>query len=288
MATTARSSQEAPSAKVLQEHYISRLSPQLQKKIRDLEQVPILPDWPQKMRGIPNLCLRSALFGVIKRGRRKAVKGEIIASIKGINIRYTGWKLDQGDFDVLIQALHLQTHHIERTPKFYIRFQVKTFLRSIGRQPGKSGREWLKDSFRRLTATAVEINVDVSSSLLKGKYTYTGSLVDEFYYNVREQTYFLKINPTFAQLFDAGWTQLQWRQRLRLKTNLAKWLHGFFASHRDPYPMKISTLRLLCGSDCKRMGDFRRCLRKALDELVYVQAILSWNIDIKDKLHVEK
>jgi len=270
------------------EHCLNLLSPELQEKIRDLEQIPILPDWPEKTRGVPNLCLRSALFGVIKRGRRRAVKGEIIAAVKGLNIRYTGWRLDQGDFDVLVQALHLQTRHIERTPEYYIRFQVKSFLRSIGRQSGKSGREWLKDWFRRLTATAVVINVDVNNRFMNGKYTYTGSLVDEFYYNDQEQTYFLKINSKLAELFDAGWTQLQWQQRLRLKTNLAKWLHGFYASHRSPYPMKVATLKHLCGSDCKRLVDYRRSIRRAMDELVNIGAIQSWKIDAKDKLHVQR
>ena len=280
--------QDSRPVRTIQDHYINRLSPELQKKIRELEQTPNLPDWPRTTRGIPNLCLRSALFGVIKRGRRRAVKGEIIAAVKGIDIRYTGWRLDQGDFDVLVQALHLQAHHIERTPDYFIRFQVKSFLRAIGRQSGKSGREWLKDCFRRLTATAVEINVDANNRFLNGKYTYAGSLVDEFYYNAREQTYFLKINPKFTELFDTGWTQLQWQQRLRLKTNLAKWLHGFYASHQAPYPMKIITIRRLCGSDCKRMGDFRRCLRRAMDDLVNVGAIQGWHFDTNDKLHVQR
>ena len=269
--------------------YLNLLSPETQKKVRELEKIPLLPGWPEKTRGVPNLCLRSALFGVIRRGRRKAVKGEIIASVKGLNIRYTGWQLDQGDFDVLVQALHLQTRHIEKISGNYIRFKVKSFLRAIGRQPGKSGREWLKDCFRRLTATAVEINVDIRHSrYLNEAFTYAGSLVDEFYYNDREQTYFLKINPKLAELFDAGWTQLQWQQRLQLKTDLAKWLHGFYASHREPYPMKVTTLKHLCGSDCKRLVDYRRNLRMAMDELVNVHAIQAWEIDNKDKIHVQR
>lgn len=89
----------------LPEHCLNLLSPALQEKVRELEQVPFLPDWPAKTRGVPSLCLRSALFGVIKRGRRRAVKGEIVAAVKGLNIRYTGWRLDQGDFDVLVQAV---------------------------------------------------------------------------------------------------------------------------------------------------------------------------------------
>lgn len=275
-------------ANTLPEHCLNLLSPALQEKVRELEQIPLLPDWPAKTRGVPNLCLRSALFGVVRRGRRRALKGEMVAAVKGLDIRYTGWRLDQGDFDVMVQALHLQSQNPEQPTGPYLRFKVKTFLRAIGRQSGKSGREWLKDCFRRLTATAVEINVRISHKYADETYTYAGSLVDEFYYNDREQTYYLRINPKLAAIFDAGWTQLQWRQRLHLKTNLAKWLHGFYASHREPYPIKVATLKHLCGSECKRLVDYRRNLRGAMTELVKVGAIEAWKIDKEDKVHVRK
>jgi hypothetical protein len=56
------------------------LSPELQEKIKSLADCSPLPLWPAQTRGIPNICLRSALFGIIQRGRRKAVKGELIAA----------------------------------------------------------------------------------------------------------------------------------------------------------------------------------------------------------------
>lgn len=265
------------------------LSPRLQEKIKALADAPPLPTWHEQARGIPNICLRSALFGVIQRGRRKAVKGEMVAAVQGLSIRYTGWRLDQGDFDVLAHALHLLAQHQQKSlPVTHVQFTVKGFLRGIGRASGKSGRDWLKDSIRRLTASAVEIKVDIPEGFVCGPCTYAGSLIDEFYCNDRDQTYFLKINPKLAKLFDAGWTQLQWRQRLLLKTDLAKWLHGFYASHRNPYPVKVATLMRLCGSECHRLVDFRRGLRTAMDELVRVEAIIAWKIDSDDKLHVSR
>ena len=264
------------------------LSPEMQKKIQDLELVPILPEWPDKTRGIPNLCLRSALFGVIRRGRRRAVKKEVIASLKGVTIRYTGWRLDQGDFDVLTQTLHFQARQIDTASRQFLRIKVKPFLTAIGRQTGKSGREWLKDSLRRLTATAVEIEAELNQGYGKGIFRYTGSLVDEFYFNDEDQSYVIRINPKLTGLFDVGWTQLQWQQRLGLKTDLAKWLHGFYASHRHPYPVKITTLKYLCGSECSRLVDFRRSLRAAMAELLQVNAVEGWEIDQNDKLHVTR
>ncbi len=262
------------------------LSPEIRKKIKAVADNPTLPHWPAQTRGIPNICLRSALFGVIQRGRRRAVKGELIAAVKGIEIRYTGWRLDQADFDVLVHALHLVS--LQQSTQEHVQFTGKGFLKGIGRRSGKSGREWLKDSFRRLTGSAVEITLDIKDQFGTESFTYAGSLIDEFYYNSRDQSYLLKINPKLAKLFDAGWTQLQWQQRLQLKTDLAKWLYGFYASHKAPYPIKVDTMRHLCGSSCGRLSDFRGKLRLALNELLKIQFIASWKIDSKDKVHVRK
>ena len=266
-------------------NFLKRLSPELQEKIQALSMNQPIPTWPDQKRGIPNLCLRSALFGVIQRGRRKAVKREAIAAVNGLNIHYTGWRLDQGDFDVLAHSLHLASHQATGQ---YVQFTAKGFLKCIGRSHGKSGREWLKDSLRRLTASAVEIRLEVQRHFGSEAFSYTGSLLDEFYYTEEDQTYFLKFNAKLARLFDAGWTQLQWQQRLLLRTDLAKWLHGFYASHRLPYPMKVRTLQQLCGSDCGRLADYRGKLRSALEELVKAEIIASWNIDQEDKVCVQK
>ncbi|MCP3891361.1 MAG: hypothetical protein GY702_21220, partial [Desulfobulbaceae bacterium] len=134
----------------------------------------------------------------------------------------------------------------------------------------------------------VEITFEIKDRFNEKSYTYAGSLVDEFYYSADESCYLLKINPKLARLFDAGWTQVQWQQRRRLRTDLAKWLHGFYSSHRAPYPIKVSTLKLLCGSSYGRLSDFRSKLRRALDELTNVQLFESWEIAEKDKVHVIK
>ena len=237
---------------------------------------------------MPNICLRSALFGVIQRGRGKAVKGELIASVGGLHIRYTGWRLDQGDFDVLAHAFHLLSRLLEQSRPGYVPFTAKGFLKGIGRQWGKSGRDWLLDSLRRMNASAVEIRLEVRGGLMPESYTYAGSLIEEFYYDEGEGTYLLKMNRKLCSLFDSGWTMLQWKQRILLQTDLAKWLHGFYASHATPYPMKVATLKYLCGSECGRLSDYRGKLRAALDELVKCGVLDSWKIDRQDKVHVLK
>src|SRR5690606_25235753 len=57
-------------------------------------------------RAAPDGMLRSALFGSIGRGRRQYLREEKIASLQGIEVYYTGERLDQGDLDAWLSILH--------------------------------------------------------------------------------------------------------------------------------------------------------------------------------------
>ncbi len=65
-----------------------------------------LPLWPEPVRAVPNGFLRSALFGVVKKGARRYVEREQIAAVDGVQILYTGQRLDQADLDVYVSVLH--------------------------------------------------------------------------------------------------------------------------------------------------------------------------------------
>ena len=114
---------------------------------------------------------------------------------------------------------------------------------------------------------------------------YGGSLIYDFYYDPIKKDFYLRINSSLGSLFNLGWTPLKWQQRLELKTGLSKWLHGLYSS-TDTYPMKVETLQTLSKSKCGRLSKFRALLKKALNELVEIEAISSWKIDKEDKVHV--
>ncbi len=59
---------------------------------------------------------------------------------------------------------------------------------------------------------------------------------------------------------------------------MALWLHGFYASHAEPYPMKVETFRHLCGSRNKNIYGFTRLLTNAHEDLVEVKAIEDFDI----------
>ena len=235
-----------------------------------------LPLWPEARRGIPNSVLRGALFAAVQGRGRRYMKGELLAAQKRIAIRFTGMQLDQSDLDVWEQALHLARQHPLGTRCY---FTARGFLKSLGRQPGKSGYEWLKDAFRRLGGALVEIT--------HGRVTYGGSLL-EFVRDEDTGRYVLEINPELASLYTATrWTAVDWEKRHRLRGKpLALWLHGFIASHADPYPLSVEYLHRLSGSRTKRVRDFKRHLIQALRDLERAGAIKSFEIR-GDLVHVD-
>jgi hypothetical protein len=237
-----------------------------------------LPLWPEPVRGVPNSILRSALFGAIRRGKRAFMQRHEIASYEGVTILQTGPRLDQADLDVWEQCLHLA-----RTGGLglEIRFTGHGFLKAIGRGTGKSQHEWLKGALSRLMASVVEVQ--------DGKRAYSGQLIHHWYRDDDTGRHVIVINPKIAALYGSdGWTQTEWGQRLALKRQpLAQWLHGFYSTHAQPFPMKVQTIHRLCGSEAARMDHFRSELRDALAALAEATG-WTWEIDDADLVHVRK
>jgi hypothetical protein len=226
------------------------------KEAEEAEEAAQLPLWPEAVRAVPNGFLRSALFGVIRWGRRRYVEGEQIAALDGIEIHYTGERLDQGDLDVWESVLHIARLQELGTQ---CRFTAYSLLKLIDKKDTGSNRETLHKRLMRLKATAIEF--------CHGRYSYAGSLIDEVYRDKETQQYVLILNPKLCALFGAdNFTQIEWAVRRDLDGKpLAQWLHGFYSSHAQPYPIKIETLLKLAGSENANPRSAKQTLRKALD-----------------------
>lgn len=217
-----------------------------------------LPVWPDVVRGVPNGVLRSALFGAIRKGPRRYMEGEKVAALEGIEIRYTGQRLDQGDLDTWESLLHIVRLQ-EKGQQ--CRFTAYAMLKLLGKTDSGGNREMLHRRLMRLKANAVEVQ--------QGQYSYAGSLIDDVYRDKETHEYVLVFNPKLYALFAPDqFTQIDWSVRHALDGQpLAQWLHGYYASHAQPHPMRVETLHKLCGSEAALMSDFAKTLRKALDAL---------------------
>ena len=215
-----------------------------------------LPLWPEPVRAVPNGFLRSALFGAIRKGRRRYMKAEQLTALDGIEISYTGERLDQGDLDVWESVLHAA-----RLQELGSKCHITSYalLKLMGKTDSGKNRTTLHERITRLVANAIEIQ--------QGRCCYIGSLITEAAKDKETQEWVIELNPKLRPLFAADqFTQIEWAVRHDLSGQpLAQWLHGFYASHAKPFPFKIVTLHRLCGSEATLMSDFAKKLRKALD-----------------------
>ena len=230
-----------------------------------------LPLWPEPVRSVPNSFLRGALFAAIQGRDRQYLERELLITQNGIQIYFTGKQLNQSDLDVWEQALHLARMHPLGT---CCEFTAHGFLKALGRSTGRTQYEDLKNNFARLGGCFVEIT--------HNHLTYGGSLL-ELYRDEKTQRYRLEINSKIKALYDAGFTQIDWQQRQQLaRKPLALWLHGFYASHADPYPMRIEKLMQLSGSRTKQVKHYKVSLKKSMALLQSIGAIREF--EIKDGL----
>lgn len=219
------------------------------------------PLWPNVVRALPNPFARSALFNISNKKERRFHKEQILASVKGTVITYTGEELRQRDEDVFLQLLHISRNSLLGE---WVDFTAYSLLKALGWTMNKRSYSELREVLDRLSAT----NLIVSFN--DGKDGYSGSLVRKFLWRTPEgeklpkwRVYF---EPEIIALFaPTNYTHIYWELRLSLPP-LAKWLHGFYSTHEHPYDYKVATLWELCGST-SGLAHFRDGLANALDIL---------------------
>jgi hypothetical protein len=253
---------------------------QVKKKGREIRQTAVqLPQWAERNRGLPNSLARCALFTASgKTEPRKDFKRAPIVSVDGFQIAYTGEELRQDDQDVFLQLVHMARGENLGTK---IQITAHSILVELG-----WGRS--KDAYGRLQKSVVRLREGMAwVSFNDGRKGFTGNMIDAL--DWEDDKWMLSLDPRITALFGADtYTAINWQQRLKLGP-LAKWLHSFYFTHREPYPYTVQKLYELCGSKAKLLKHFRASLKKAHDELVGVQFLQDWNFDPKsDKISVRR
>jgi hypothetical protein len=241
-----------------------------------------LPAWPELRRGSPNEIVRSALFTVRnRRTPRWDFRDEPIVVFGDGEITYRGEELRQDDHDVWLQLLHLAR---QQPLGEWVEFTAYSMLKALGWSNKGPNYQRLRTCLSRMKATALTIR---SKRLGRGVMV---SLVQKAEWQDEvgnRRTWRVWIDREVYKLFaEPYYTLLEWEQRKQLGP-LAKWLHGFYASHAEPHPLKVETLQAASGSEMGRMRDFRQGLKQALDELKTVGFLKGWRI-AKGLLYVER
>lgn len=237
--------------------------------VRENKAVVQLPLWPEPKRGAPNSFIRSALFAAIQGKDRQFMRQAVLASQDGITIRYTGEQLNQTDLDVWETIVHLAR---EQPLGTFCSFTAHSLLKALGLSTGNSQHKQLHSTILRLTACALEVTHD-------GK-TYFGPLIKAGAKDELTRHYGIELNKGIIRLFGENqWTALDWQQRQALRRQpLAQALHAFYSSHRAPFPVKLATLKAYTGSRNKQAASFKRQVKEALDQLVAVGFLTSFEI----------
>ncbi len=239
-----------------------------------------LPFWSDDQRAAPNGVLRSALFGAIQPGKRIYIDGEIIASVAGVELKYTGPSLDQDDLGAWEAALHIARQQELGNKCYATAYQI---LNLLGLTDSGDNRKILYKRLTRLVASAIQIK--------QGRYEYVGPLISEFFRDTITGKIVIVINPKIIALFQYDqYTQIDFNICNELNRPLAKWLFRFYSTHANSFAYRVETIHLLCGSEAKSLKDFRnKTLVNALNEVDEVSKRFGKRFEYKIidmKLHV--
>lgn len=212
---------------------------------------------------LPNLFLRSNLFSASKTHGKKDepvrnFKITCYHSDKEELLLTSYREFNQLDLDLLIVLLSLQQ---EQDSNY-----VKTTMYEISTMTtGHHGKNQYEAILEQLEA--------FRNANLKFKFKgqgFVGGILQNIWFDDIEKKYIIEFNPKLQPLFSThNWTKLDLNIRSNLKSNLAKWLHGFYSSHLNSnFPIKSETIYLLSGandSNIRRWTSVR--LVESLEEL---------------------
>jgi hypothetical protein len=103
--------------------------------------------------------MRSAIFGVVRTGRRKKVVDMPVAGPAGSSITITGWRLDQYDLDIWLEVMHLaRDQKPGETVTFTMRGMLKRLHNTVNR--GSTDSDWLKQRLDNLAKTTISFEDD--------------------------------------------------------------------------------------------------------------------------------
>lgn len=215
----------------------------------------LVPHWVDAVRAVPNAFLRSAVFGAVQPGVRAKLDNTLMPSPEGLSVRCTGERLDQVDLDTWLTVLHLCQG------KSSLRTTAYQLLKALGLTDTGKNRETLEKRIKRLVGHSVEIE--------QGRMMYIGNLFAGAARDKETAEWLIDTNPRITALLDGNnFTLVGWSVRHSLAgQQLAQWLHGFYSSHADPFPIKVETLYELSGSEAKDAAMFKKVLKRSLESV---------------------
>jgi len=246
------------------------------ERFKNVQRGEQLPFWPAEVRCAPNEFLRSALFNARNRNQpRRYLDGVVLAMLGKGRITYRGEELRQDDATVWLQLVKFAA---EIPLGNYVEFTPHAFCKAVGWTPTGDAYAHLRKCLSRLQATSLAFYAE------RTQITISLSMIPEFCWQDLGTgkplpRYKVKLASQLADLFRGHhYTYVTWSQRNRLPEGLATWLHGYFSSHREPFPLKIADIQRVADLTIQRPDNLRTAIVRALTALVNVGLLESWKI----------
>jgi hypothetical protein len=227
--------------------------------------------WPDDMRAIPNDYARSALFTVRnKREERAAMQNVVLFHMdKQIKITFTGIEL-RADDDLLVWQQLLE--YAKQYPLGEaVEFNLHQLCKDLSWAVNGRNYDKARTCISRLKANEVKV---VNETKSKGVGM---SLIRDYEYEGDNEAagsrYRVWIHRNLIHLFAGDtYTQVTWAEYREL-TPIARRLYGYFASHKQPYPLMLDKFHSMCASTCESPRKWAQMVKAACLEIVDAQLV---------------
>lgn len=245
----------------------------------------------------PHAFVRAALFGVSEPKGRKllmpdeevvlvdepgglkvAVCGGLRSKVKGpmgSEGEYVSSRFDQDDYSIYLGLLLLGDGQLGVD----VTFSPYAFLRDVlGKGESSQNARLLMQAVARMAETRIAVRMPKAGA--PGHFIYSvGRLISGVRYDTQTKRYTIVLDTHMSQLFEPGMcSQLQWEQRMTLKTPLERWLHAELNSHTPalgkPYFRWTHKLHEAFGAECDHKK-FKFRLKAAAKK---VASVTGWKI----------
>lgn len=224
-----------------------------------------LPLWSDARRALPNEYARSAIFTVRnKKVERRTITNKNVFVVGDCVVRYTGIELRAYDDELVwLEVLNLAKNFPLGE---WIQFSCYQVCTALGWSTSKFYYQKVHECLLRLKATAVSIE---NKRLGKGKAI---AFIEDYEWEDatgnRLPKWRIRIHQNMSALFGGHhFTELEWDAYKKLNP-VARRIYDYVASHRTPNPLRLDTVRNMCGSESvSRARRWKEQVNQALDEL---------------------
>lgn len=259
------------------EENIKKRSKETEENIKNLPAKSLIPEiFDDLKRVTPNAFLRSALFGVIKPGKRIMVKKYPINSLSQYTITLSGERLDQNDLRVW-DAITFLASQKQAEDKFET--SLYELCKFLGYKNDTKVRQQIYTRLERLKLAMVSINYQ--------RNFYWGNLIDNVVGNKETGKTVIYLNKKLLSIFGSDdYSFINQEISNQLNDNqIASWLFHFYETHEAPIPYTIEKLKELCGSETN-IYDFKQRVKESLSliQKIYREKGLKFEYELRNDL----